>query len=253
MISSDLEFAIGSLADATSLLVASDYDGVMSPIVSDPAAAQPDRAAVDALVMLAAMPNTHAVAISGRSLATLSSLIGHVPGVVLVGTHGAEESGYAVPTALEDAVSSLHNSLLSLSRTYEGSVLERKPLGAAFHYRHVSDQEGAAEEVRRVAAAAGARTITGKFVIECIFGDANKGSALERLRDRYGAAAVLFIGDDTTDEDAFAVLREGDVGLKVGPGETCANYRIADQRHVAAVLEMLAHRRSLLEQPQRPM
>jgi trehalose 6-phosphate phosphatase len=73
--------------------------------------------------------------------------------------------------------------------------------------------------------------------------DASKGSALDLLRSRLGATAALFVGDDVTDETAFAVLRDGDVGVKVGPGETAARYRVEDPEEVTAVLELLAEER----------
>jgi trehalose 6-phosphate phosphatase len=181
-------------------------------------------------------------------LATLSLLVGEATGVVLVGTHGAEESGYAVPEALAHQVAELHDSLLALTKQHPGAVVEKKPIGAAFHYRHVSQPAAAAAAAHRLAAEMKARTISGKMVVECVFGDANKGSAIRRFRERYNAAAVMFIGDDTTDEDAFAVLGPGDVGLKVGPGATRAAYRVHDQAEVAGVLGMLGTLRLRLDQ-----
>ena len=77
------------------------------------------------------------------------------------------------------------------------------------------------------------------MVIECLFGEGNKGAAVERLRSRFGAAAVVYLGDDTTDEHAFAVLHDNDVGIKVGPGATAANHRIPNQEDVAAVFDHL--------------
>jgi trehalose-6-phosphatase len=55
--------------------------------------------------------------------------------------------------------------------------------------------------------------------------------------------ATVFIGDDITDENAFGVLEDGDVGIKVGPGRTVADARIADPGRVADVLNVLADSR----------
>ena len=50
----------------------------------------------------------------------------------------------------------------------------------------------------------------------------------------------MFIGDDTTDEDAFAALDPNDVGIKVGGGDTVAGWQLPDQVDVSSVLEELA-------------
>ena len=50
----------------------------------------------------------------------------------------------------------------------------------------------------------------------------DKGEAIDILREQDDASAVVFFGDDVTDEKAFRRMRDGDVGVKVGPGETLA-------------------------------
>jgi len=62
--------------------------------------------------------------------------------------------------------------------------------------------------------------------------DGDKGAAIAGLRLGWGADAVVFFGDDTTDEDVFATLGEGDVGVKVGDGPTLAGYRVSDPAEV---------------------
>ena len=72
----------------------------------------------------------------------------------------------------------------------------------------------------------------------------SKGAAIDTLRERLEADAVLFVGDDVTDETAFVRLRPGDVGIKVGDGETAAGYRVTTPEDVTGVLEeLLADRR----------
>jgi trehalose 6-phosphate phosphatase len=61
------------------------------------------------------------------------------------------------------------------------------------------------------------------------------------LRESTGAAAVVFVGDDVTDEHAFAILGTGDIGIKVGDGVTAAKYRVPDVAAVADVFNRLAN------------
>jgi len=85
------------------------------------------------------------------------------------------------------------------------------------------------------------RTVkVGKEVVEIAVVQADKGVALRRLADEVGAEAVVYLGDDLTDEDAFSVLGPGDVGIKVGDGPTLARYRVTDSTAVLTALEHLA-------------
>ena len=79
----------------------------------------------------------------------------------------------------------------------------------------------------------------GKDVLELAVTDADKGTALRRLAGELGAAGVLYLGDDVTDEDAFRALGADDVTVKVGDGETAARHRVADLAGVRALLERL--------------
>ncbi len=82
------------------------------------------------------------------------------------------------------------------------------------------------------------------MVVELAVIDADKGSAIERLRRESGADVVLFVGDDVTDEDAFAVLGAADIGIKVGEGTTLATYRVADTDETADLLNLLVELRT---------
>ena len=84
----------------------------------------------------------------------------------------------------------------------------------------------------------------GKQVVELAVVETSKGIALQRLRAMLAADAVLYVGDDVTDETAFAVLGPTDVGVKVGPGETLATYRIDGPEDVRSLLQLLVAERS---------
>ena len=59
---------------------------------------------------------------------------------------------------------------------------------------------------------------------------------------------MLFAGDDVTDEDALASLDAGDVGVRVGAGDTAASVRVDGIPELAALLVLLAHERSALQE-----
>ena len=85
----------------------------------------------------------------------------------------------------------------------------------------------------------GVEATEGKAVLEMAVLQVSKGSVLDALREQLGADAALFVGDDVTDETAFTRLRPGDVGIKVGDGDTAAGYRVATPEDVTALLETL--------------
>ncbi|MCS5616867.1 MAG: hypothetical protein NZ658_02605, partial [Pirellulales bacterium] len=86
----DLDRALAAVARVPVLLVATDYDGTLSPIVDDPSEAKPVRESIVALRALATLGSTHAAVISGRSLADLAALSSLDGQVMLVGSHGSE-------------------------------------------------------------------------------------------------------------------------------------------------------------------
>ena len=233
------------LAAASQLIVALDFDGTLSPIVDVPSEARALPAALDAIKGLAALPATSVVLLSGRALASLAAVSGLGPPVRLVGSHGFEPDDGTVPLDDEQQarLRRLTDEIDALVDGTPGIRVERKPAGMAVHVRGAEPEVGARifEAVRTGPAAwAGIVTTPGKDVLDLAVTDMSKGVALDRLR---GDAAVFFAGDDVTDETAFERLRPGDVGVKVGEGETAARYRVADPAELAALLaELLAAR-----------
>jgi trehalose-phosphatase len=241
---------IDAMAREPVLLVASDYDGTIAPIVDDPAKAAPHREAIVALQLLANLPETHVAVISGRSLADLAGLT-NLPGHVhLVGSHGSEfdpgfHSGLSPATlALRERIAS---DLGAIANGVAGASLEHKPASVAFHYRN-ADAAAAERALEAIGAGpariAGVHTKHGKMVVELCAVEPDKGAALDRIRQRCGAGTLVFLGDDVTDEDAFAVLREADLGIKIGEGETAARWRIGTTRDACRVLARLAEKRA---------
>src|SRR4051812_26523572 len=92
----ELDARLEQIARTPTLLIASDYDGTLAPIVEDPAKAVPVRESIVALRQLAQLPHTHVAVISGRALGELGRLIGNPELIHLVGSHGSEfDAGFA--------------------------------------------------------------------------------------------------------------------------------------------------------------
>jgi trehalose 6-phosphate phosphatase len=79
--------------------------------------------------------------------------------------------------------------------------------------------------------------LEGKMVIELSLASLTKLDAVNRLRRDGGL--VLYLGDDVTDEDVFEGLSPEDVGVKVGEGETAAQYRVEGVDDVRRILHTL--------------
>ncbi|EHR53098.1 trehalose-phosphatase [Saccharomonospora marina XMU15] len=255
----ELRRAIVQIARTPRLLVACDYDGTLAPITTNPDEAHPRLESVGALRSLAGLHETTTAVISGRALRDLAILSRLPAEVHLVGSHGSEfDIGFV--HALDAEARNLHRrveaELERIIEGVEGASLEIKPASVAVHVRR-ADREAA----RRIMTAVhegpstwdGVQTTDGKEVVELSVVRTDKGNALDTLRHQVGATAAMFIGDDVTDEKAFARLSGPDLGVKVGDGDTRAQYRIGDTEEVATILAfLLEERRNWLYGEQSP-
>jgi trehalose 6-phosphate phosphatase len=250
----DLGAALESFATEDVVLVASDFDGVLAPLVLNPMEARAVEGAVEALEELAGLPGTHTAVVSGRDLATLTELteLSESSVVTLIGSHGAESSiGTHAERGLDDdrasTLRALTADLADVVESHPGARLEHKPTATVLHTR---GQQPAAAEAATTAALevagrhSGVRVMRGKSIVEMSVVEADKGSALMALKDSVGADRLAYFGDDVTDEDVFALLGEGDVGVKIGAGETRAKFRVEKPQDVAEALTTLLERRS---------
>ena len=249
--------AIARVAASDRLLVALDFDGTLSPLEDEPMDARMLPAARDAVAALVAAPDTVVAFVSGRSLVDLRVIAEHddASHVLLAGSHGAE---YWVPGeglarhADDPASAQLRDALRARAEQstahLEGVWIEPKTFGFGVHTRRA--QQAAADEANRLvdeivqAEAPHWRRRTGHNIVEFAFRHEGKDSAIAELRERVGATAVLFAGDDVTDEDAMRSLGPEDLGVRVGDGETAARIRVADIAALAGLLQQLATERT---------
>jgi trehalose 6-phosphate phosphatase len=248
-----LDTALERLAAADRLLVALDFDGTLAPFADDPAQVGALPGSWAAVLTLERAADTDVVLVSGRPLDGLAR-VSHAPDeMALIGSHGVEwrvhgHDEAALTDDERDRVRRLGEALDAVVGKYPGVVLEHKPAGHGVHTRRVDAETARAvdDEARAVAHELDPDITerAGKDILEFAVRHVTKGDAIVRLRDALGCDRVFFAGDDVTDEDGFRVLRVGDVGVKVGEGDTGAGYRIADPEALTGVLKALARNRA---------
>lgn len=242
------------LAAADGLLVGLDFDGTLAPIAADPAAPTIDPACRRALERLARHPRAAVAVISGRALDDLRPRVG-LEGLVYAGNHGLEldEGGVEVvhPVAARQrpAVRRALDRVADALVAVPGWEIEDKGATAAVHVRRTPP--GQVETVREAVLSAvrsvdaDLRVSTGKQVFEIRPAiDWDKGATIRHLAaDLPDAWRTVYVGDDTTDEDAFRAVRPDGVGVLVGSRDsTAAASRLPDQTTVAPFLTWLTER-----------
>ncbi|MGL4172899.1 MAG: trehalose-phosphatase [Actinomycetota bacterium] len=249
----------GLIAQQEPLVVACDFDGVLAPLVDDPAHSRPLPGMVASLFTLAASPTITVALVSGRARADLLMVSGVADGgpIQVIGSHGAEFNanadenlpGFEGEHRAASVVRRIVELLTDIADRCPGAWVEVKPRSAVLHTRLAGDRNGAATAAAEAVAGAaifpGAHVIPGKDVVEISIAKATKGIAVQRLRAERGSdCAVIFFGDDTTDETVFTTLSPRDIGIKVGPGTTAARYRVAGPDEVRDILILAATRPS---------
>lgn len=249
--------ALEAVSTADVLLVALDFDGTLSPLVDEPMSARMTPRARAVVDRLAGLPRTVVALVSGRSLGHLREIAEHTDDspLWLAGSHGAQlwvpgEGTQSTPDddgdlALRDR---LRTDVETATASMTGVWIEPKEFGFGVHTRTADDETArAARQLADDAVATGApqwRRRTGHDILEFAFRHEGKDGAVDTLRERVGASAVLFAGDDVTDEDALRGLGPGDLGIHVGGGDTAATLKVADIDAFVDVLEAVAHQRA---------
>ncbi len=222
-----------ALADARPpLVVVSDFDGTLSPIVSDPMGAAIVPLARTALRRLARLAEARpdrlsVVVLSGRASVDLAGRV-RVGGVRYLGNHGLEAGALARRSRVERLAVSADPALAgyiapaeALARRVAARLgdpdwlfVELKGPSVAFHFRQAPDADVAREALlaaieasEREAGGTGLVRLEGRKIVELRpDGAGGKGRAMERLIARDRPGAVLVMGDDVSDAEAFRVV-----------------------------------------------
>jgi trehalose 6-phosphate phosphatase len=221
------------------ILLAFDYDGVLAPVVKDPSGA---RIRPRTRALLRRLARLYPVAVvSGRAWRDCARFLGPIDATV-VGNHGFELGRpVPVPAAVARKVRAWRRRLERDLRDVPGIHFEDKRSTLAVHYGLGGDLAAAERAVYEAAnQLEGTRLIPGKRVLNVLPHDfPSKGDAVRALVAQLGADGAVVLGDDVTDEDAFAVGAPLVFGVHVGKGPSLAPWRLAQQVDVDALLELL--------------
>lgn len=227
-----------------------DFDGILAPIV-----VHPERARMSARTrrLLAACARRGRVAvISGRALADVRSRVS-LRRIWYAGNHGAEWAmgaarGQARPSRATAAqLRDAKRAFTELVQRYPGAVVEDKKITFSVHFRGLArtriprfkkDAVRLARAfIRLLDIAEGSEYI---FNVRGRSGR-TKGSAVHLARQAAPRRMVaIYVGDDTTDEDAFRALPHG-ITIRVGKrAKSSARFCIRNRSEVDSILAVLA-------------
>ncbi len=229
-----------------------DYDGTLRDFTLDPAKATPQPNLLAILAQLDQRADLDVYIVSGRKGEFLNQHLGRF-GFTLIGEHG-----YAFKRAGKDAFELLNadadlawmpmvREVFDLfAASTPGTHVEQKRSALVWHYRAADPEFGqwkANELIGHLK-----ETITnypaaiahGKKIVEVSSQQINKGMAVERFIHEHDYESVLCVGDDQTDETMFRHRNHGAVTIKVGPGTTDAEFRLASPEQVHQMLATIA-------------
>jgi trehalose 6-phosphate phosphatase len=222
-----------------------DFDGTLAKIVSDPDAARLGRSTRFWIETLAKRAPT--AIISGRSLSDLQSRIGtSVP--YLIGNHGSE-GPHVVQEDMQRVRETCDGWLQLITDRFQaelnrsGIVIETKSYSFSFHYRTVEHRGKARTLISRIVSELSPppRIVPGKSVVNVMPATAwHKGTALQECMRQLGCATALYVGDDATDEDVFALSDSRVLTVRIGKKNTsAARFFLRRQSEITQVLRLL--------------
>ena len=233
------------------LLVALDFDGVLAPLVPSPEAAQVPATTKRLAHRLATL--YPAVVISGRWRSQLVDRLPDVPFARLIGNFGYQPRDHSGHPEVKAQVHRWAAQLAGACAADHGIVVEDKLFSLAVHYRHARNRrEARARILDAVNGLEGARWLNGTLAISVLPASGmHKGTALQSARKSLGCDCALYVGDDGTDEDAFASdTPERLIAVLVGrAARSHAPFRLHHQSDVNELLRVLIGLRSTVYGP----
>ncbi len=229
-------------------MLAFDFDGTLSPLVERPVTARLELETIDLLRQLAAQ--WPVVIVSGRSVADLVPRFFDIPLAGISGNHGVEPWGMTPET--ERLVAGWVLALQKAFGHEEGIDVQTKRWSVTVDYRHAPDLELTERRLSAFARSLPSVRVLGGRHADLNLAPAsghNKGTALMHHLAELGCRSALYVGDDRTDEDVFALDLPDLVSVRVGQKSgTKARFFLHGQHEVDHLLDRLL----ALSPPRRP-
>jgi trehalose 6-phosphate synthase/phosphatase len=228
-----------------------DYDGTLVPYARHPRLAIPNNDLIRLLNIISSDTKTDATIISGRDSKTLDEWFRDLP-LNLVAEHGASiklrNGVWKHEEAADQSWKPLIRPTLELfSQRSPGAFIEEKNHTLAWHYRNVDPELGFVrsrellDNLHHLLRNSPLHIIDGNKVIEIRMAGVDKGTVARKFLEHGQYDFVMAVGDDKTDEDMFRALADKAVTIKIGSGNTLAQYSLTDQVEVIRLLNQLVN------------
>jgi trehalose 6-phosphate phosphatase len=220
-----------------------DFDGTFVDFAPRPDAIVLRPGSIDLLDRLSRRLGGALAIVSGRRIAGLDGFLGPLD-LPASGVHGQElrlGTGGIRARSPSPQLEEARRRLAAALRPGDPLDLEDKRAALVLHFRPHPEQGGRAAELAQAAIAGlgDLEALPGHAIVEIRERGVSKADAVRLFATHppFAGRLPVFVGDDTTDEDGFRAADEaGGFGIKVGPGATAADYRLADVSAVHAWL-----------------
>lgn len=216
------------------ILLMLDFDGTLCPIASTPEKATMTKEMRQAVEKLSKKKNSFVAIISGRQIKNVKAKVA-ITNIMYAGNHGLEKEIYGkkiivtLPEKTKKILQEIKKGLQTIAKKYPGSFIEDKELVVTIYYRN-TDKKYIANLEKDIQHVMQYHTETfsvthGKMFFEMkpTVG-VNKGTVVKEFVEKVQQTTkdiplAFYIGDDTTDEDAFAALPNG-ITIRVSPTDS---------------------------------
>jgi trehalose-phosphatase len=244
-----------ALAEAPCSLLICDYDGTLAPFKADKMTALPFAGVAERLEKIALLPRSRLALVSGRPVGELITLFPLASSLDLYGSHGREHRSATGAYCLSEASAPVREALdaaaAELGRLGYRDALERKEASLAVHWRNLSPAEqlslghiASVVFAKHTSPAPGTQraelsALPFESGIELRANDHTKAHAVEALLAANQPAVAAYLGDDTTDEDAFGALGGRGLSLLVReePRPSLAGYWLRPPAQLISFLD----------------